>query len=82
MKKKEAQTRAIADLCDQIAGGKSESGKQLRAKIRATEKRKRAQFRRKPKYKTGSLLRYCDGETALMRVTGVLKNHGRKENER
>lgn len=46
MTKKQRERERIAKHCDEIAGGISESGKQLRAKNRAVEKRKRAQFRR------------------------------------
>ena len=49
MKARDKNMVLIAAQCDQIAGGLSESGKQIRAWLRKKEKRKRQQFKRYPK---------------------------------
>ena len=40
MTKKQKKNESFAKLCDEIAGGKSESGKQFRAINRRVDKRK------------------------------------------
>ena len=43
MTKKQKRREWLASMCDQIAGGRSQSGVKLRARNRAVEKRKRRQ---------------------------------------
>lgn len=44
--RRQKRREEVAKLCDWIADGKSQTGKEIRAGIRRTEKRKREQARR------------------------------------